>query len=107
MAYTLPHLEAQPPRLNPVNVPEAFRHLIPLAEKYGIADDCYRDEVIESLTQSELMECAAFLEFYEDILDEWLAGPEAVGPDFSNEYIAFSALGMAAELAQAKLDNQS
>lgn len=30
-------------------------------------------------------------------LDAWLAGPEAAGPDFSDEYIAFSAMRMAAD----------
>lgn len=104
MAYKLPHPEAKPPILNPKNVPGQFHHLIPLAEKYGISDDCYRIDLIETLDEKELKECAAFLEYYDQVLDEWLAGPEADGPSYSQEYIVFSALGMAADEAKFKLE---
>ena len=39
------------------------------------------------------------IEQNEDALDEWLAGPEAAGPQFSQEYLAFSAMRMAADFA--------
>jgi hypothetical protein len=107
VGYTLPHPEAQPPKLNPDNVPEAFRYLIPLAEKYGISDDCYRDDLIDTLDEAELRECASFLDSYDSVLDGWLAGPEANGPEFSTEYIAFSALGMAADMAKLKLEEKT
>lgn len=103
MTYTLPHPEAEPPKLDPSKVPPKFRNLIPLAEKYGISDDGYRDELTGTLNETELRECASFLDFYGDALEEWLAGPEADGPDFTNEYIVFSALGMAADMANSKL----
>lgn len=104
MGYTLPHPEAKPPKLDPNEVPEPFRHLIPLAEKYGISDDCYRDDLIDTLDETELRECASFLDSYDAVLTDWLAGPAADGPDFSKEYIVFSALGMAADMAKLKLD---
>ncbi len=107
MGYTLPHPEAKPPILDPENVPEAFRHLIPLAEKYGISDDCYLDDVIDSLDEVELRECASFLDWYDAVLDAWLAGPAAAGPEYSTEYIAFSALGQAADLAKLRLDRMT
>ena len=107
MGYTLPHPEAKPPKLDPESVPEAFRHLIPLAEKYGISDDCYLDDVIDSLDEAELRECASFLDSYDAVLNDWLAGPAAAGPEYSNEYVAFSALGLAADLAKLKLDRMS
>jgi hypothetical protein len=103
MAYTLPHPEAKPPKLNSSKVPPAFRHLIPLAEKYGVSDDCYRIDLIHSLNSEELRECVSFLRFYTDVLDQWLAGPEADGPEYSDEYIVFSSLGMAADLAEILL----
>ncbi|GEM_PF-1777841 len=106
MTYTLPQSEAEPPKLDPAKVPTKFRNLIPLAEKYGISDDGYRDELIDALDEAELRECAAFLEFYDDVLDEWLAGPEADGPSFTDEYIVFSALGMAADMAEFKLKSK-
>ena len=34
---------------------------------------------------------------FDAALDDWLAGPEADGPTFSEEYIAFSALRRAAD----------
>ena len=107
MGYTLPHPEAKPPKLDPKNVPEAFRHLIPLAEKYGISDDCYLDDLIDTLDESELRECASFLDSYDAVLDDWLAGPAAAGPEYSKEYIAFSALGEAADLAKGRLDRMT
>ena len=60
MVYKLPHPEAKPPTLDPEKVPPPFRHLIPLAEKYGVSDDCYRIDLIDSLDTEELEECAAF-----------------------------------------------
>ncbi len=107
MGYTLPHAEAKPPTLDPNNVPEAFRQLIPLAEKYGIIDDGYRDDLIGTLDESELRECASFLDSYDAVVDGWLAGPDASGPEFSTEYIVFSALGMAADVAQLKLEEKT
>jgi hypothetical protein len=97
MAYQLPHPEATPPNLNPENVPAEFRHLIPLAEKYGVSDDCYRLEVLDSLDSFERAELAQFLSDYDDALDSWLAGPDADSPTPTAEYIAFSCLRMAAD----------
>lgn len=82
------------------NVPEEFWHLIPLAQKYGLSDDGYRLEMLQSISKNEKLELASFLEKYDDKLDSWLAGPEASGPQFSNEYIAFSALRMSADETQ-------
>lgn len=81
------------------NIPEDFRHLLPLAQKYGISDDVYRSDLVESISDEEKAELKEFLETYDDKLDVWLAGIEAAGPDFSEEYIAFSALRMAADEA--------
>jgi hypothetical protein len=39
------------------------------------------------------------VEKYDSEFDLWLAGPEAAGPEYSDEYIAFSALRMAADFA--------
>jgi hypothetical protein len=106
MGYTLPHAEAKPPKLNPENIPLQFHHLILIAEKYGVSDDGYRDALIESLGENELRECASFLESYDAVLAEWLAGPDADGPTFTNEYVVFSALGMAADCAKLRLEKE-
>ncbi|MCW8880487.1 MAG: hypothetical protein OQK51_25790 [Kangiellaceae bacterium] len=91
--------EHLPPKLVKERVPACFWPLIPLAEKYGIADDVYRYRLVKSLGQIEKEQLSQFLYDYDNKLDEWLAGPESMAPDVSNEYVAFSALRIAAEEA--------
>lgn len=81
------------------NVPEEFWHLIPLALKYGLSDDGYRGKALQTIDANEKSKLKSFLEEYDDNLDSWLSGPEADRPHYSNEYIAFSALRMAADAA--------
>lgn len=81
-------------KLDPGRVPEPLRNLIPLAEKFGIADDLIRDDVFAMAPKRELAVLRRAVEKYGDLLDTWLAGPEAAGPKFSAEYIAFSAMHM-------------
>ena len=94
MTYKLKHPEAKPPSLDKSKVPKELDSLIPVAEKYGISDDSYRSDMIQSLSEKEKTELCSKLEKYEGELDEWLSGPEADGPSFSKEYITFSALRM-------------
>jgi len=107
MTYTLPSPEAKPPKLNPAKVPEGLRHLIPLAEKYGISDDCYRDEVVESLNESEEQELMDFFDDWTEELDNWLCGSEADSTRPSDEYITFTCLTMAAELVKVIINNRN
>lgn len=81
-------------KLDPKRVPEQLRELIPLAEKFGISDDLIREDFFAKTPKSELTKLKRTLSKYDDFLDEWLAGPEADGPSFSDEYIAFSAMRM-------------
>jgi hypothetical protein len=97
MVDRYPHPDAQPPRLDPAQVPADFRHLIPLAERYGVSDDGYRADMLDSITADERAELVRFLADYDNALDAWLAGPESDGPTFSDAYIAFSSLRMAAD----------
>jgi hypothetical protein len=83
--------------LNPSNVPEALRHLIPLAEQFGIADDLIRADVVRKTPPEEVERMRKTVFDHDDAFDVWLAGPEADGPNFSTEYIAFSCLRMAAD----------
>jgi hypothetical protein len=83
--------------LNPANVPEPLRVLIPLAERWGINDDLMREDRIAKAPPEELAALTAAINRYEDELDDWLAGPEADSPGPSEEYIAFSAMRMAAD----------
>ncbi len=83
--------------LDPAKVPTQFRHLIPLAERFGIGDDIIRGEVARQASPLEIAELREFMSNYDEALDEWLAGPEAYQNEFSSEYIAFSCLREAAD----------
>jgi hypothetical protein len=108
MSYTLPSPEAKPPTLNPLNVPEGLRHLIPWAEKYGISDDIYRDEVVGSLDESEELELMDFSDNYWTMeLNDWLAGPEADSTTPSDEYITFTCLTMAADMVRVRREKRA
>ena len=83
--------------LDPSAVPPALRHLIPLAEQFGVSDDLIREDIVAKTPAAELALMRAAVEAQPDAFDDWLAGPEADGPGFSPEYIAFSCLRMAAD----------
>ncbi len=83
--------------LDPSNVPPALRHLIPLAEHFGVSDDIIRRLVLDKTPADELAAMTEAVIAVRDELDLWLCGPESYGPDYSEEYIAFSCLNMAAE----------
>ena len=82
-------------RLDPASVPGRLRHLIPLAEQFGVADDLIREDVVAKTSPAEVAAARAAVMALDHVFDEWLAGPEADGPKFSDEYIAFSCLRMA------------
>ncbi|MFN7805634.1 MAG: hypothetical protein ACK5TO_16565 [Planctomycetaceae bacterium] len=78
-------------------VPEVLRKLIPLAQRWGISDDILREEARRQASSAELEYLKAVVQDFDDALDEWLAGPEAMLPTQSAEYLAFSNLRMAAD----------
>lgn len=84
-------------RLDPAAVPPALRHLIPLAEQFGVSDDLIREDIVAKTPAAELAAMRRAVAAHADAFDDWLAGPEADGPRFSPEYIAFSCLRMAAD----------
>jgi hypothetical protein len=75
--------------------------LLFFAERFGIADDWARNDLVRSTLRAELERLVQLVRDHDDALDAWLAGPEANGPEFSDEYIAFSAMRMAADYAGA------
>ena len=85
--------------IDPQHVPTALRHLIPLAQKFGVSDDLARETIVSSASKAEIEALKQAVQANDALLDTWLAGPEAAGPCFSNEYIAFSAMRMAADSA--------
>ena len=80
-------------------VPVSLRHLIPLVQKFGITDDLARETIVSSASKAEIEALKQAVQANDALLDAWLAGPGATGYCFSNEYIAFSVMRMAADLA--------
>jgi hypothetical protein len=89
-------------KLNSENVPEPLRYLIPLAEKWNIGDDGFREQAINNASSEELTELVEGMRNYDqDEFDKWLAYPYA---DYHNsEYIAFSCLRQAYDSADLEL----
>jgi len=85
--------------LDPAHVPEALRRWLPLAERWGIGDDYERDHAVRTASPAELQQLLSFADDY-DTAAAWLAGPESYSPQPTREYIAFSDLAMAWELAR-------
>ena len=85
--------------LDSQRVPTALHHLIPLTQKFGVTDDLARDAIVSCASLAEIAALKQAVQANDALLDAWLSGPEATGPRFSNEYIAFSAMRMAEDLA--------
>src|SRR5215471_1529005 len=83
--------------LDPERVPAKLRHLIPYAELWGVGDDLIREDMIERARPEAIKELKEAVDACEDLLDDWLGGPESYDPNPSEEYIAFSCMRMAAE----------
>jgi hypothetical protein len=83
--------------LDAAKVQTALRHLIVLAERFGVADDLIRDDILTKTSAGELEAMSQAVRAFDDTFDESLASPEADGPEVSDEYIAFSCLRMAAD----------
>jgi hypothetical protein len=84
-------------KLNPEDVPERLRPLIPYAEHFGVNDDLMRADLLAKTSAQELEGLRRAIEPFADLLDDWLAGPAANSPPFSPEYIAFTCMRMAAD----------
>ncbi|MCB9450065.1 MAG: hypothetical protein H6672_01430 [Anaerolineaceae bacterium] len=92
--------QAIPVPIDPEKVPEKFRILIPMAERWGVSEDGLRYCILRRASDKELEDLISRARSYiTALLDEWLAGPEAEGPDFSKEYIAFTCMHLAADEA--------
>ncbi len=82
-------------RLRRDNIPENLWPLIPYAEFWGVADDGFREELVEQAPPGILQGFRDVVSKHETKLLEWLAGPEAAKATPNNEYVAFSAMLMA------------
>jgi hypothetical protein len=81
------------------HVPMQFWPLLPYAEFWGFADDWTRQDLVRRAPPDVQRNLKEVLSMFDDALDEWLAGPEVAAPKLSDEYVAFTALRMAADFA--------
>ncbi len=90
------------PQINPENVPEGFRPLIPYVEKWGISDDGFLDGAIDQASPEELIDLVtAVSEFNVEGFDQWLGNPGTDTP--TKEWVAFVSLINAYDLAKMRL----
>ena len=92
------------------DVPEAFRPLIPYARFWGIGDDIYRDQLVYAAPSSALTDLVAAYEPYGDrLLYDWLGveRDEENGYECNEAYVAFTCLGMAADMAESVLEERA
>ena len=84
-------------RLDRGRIPESVWSLIPYAEFWGVSDDLDREHLVDNAPHAVQQNLKDVIAFYDDDLDIWLAGSEARDPNPSDEYVAFSAMRMAAD----------
>jgi len=92
-------LERSVGKLDPRRVPRELHLLIPYAQVFGVSDDLVREQLVEDSPREILGQLQESVASLDDELDDWLAGPEAENPEPTAEYIAFSAMRMAADFA--------
>jgi hypothetical protein len=79
------------------HIPQKLWPLIPYASFWGVADDWARETLVREAPKDVQQNLKAIVAAHDDLLDEWLGGEEASNPKPSVEYIAFSAMRMAAD----------
>lgn len=78
-------------------VPGPLHALVPYAEFWGISDDWAREELVAKAPPAVQENFKAVIASFDDELDNWLAGEEADSTTPTKEYVAFSAMRMAAD----------
>ena len=83
--------------LNKKKVPEELWPILPYAEFWGISDDSTREILIQKAPPEVQTNLKLVVAMFNEKMDNWLAGSEAENPRPSREYLAFSAMRMAAD----------
>ena len=85
--------------LDKQKIPAALWPLIPYAAFWGVSNDLDRENLVEKAPREILDNLVGVVRAFDDELDHWLAGAEAEIANPSAEYVAFSAMRMAADFA--------
>ena len=83
-------------QLSPGKVPLDLRPYIDWAAYWGVSDDIDREVLLKDAPEEALKDLRNVVDQIHDDLNEWLAGPAANAEPPSAEYIAFSAMRLAA-----------
>jgi hypothetical protein len=94
-------------KLDVSKIPPSLHPLIPYAEFWGVSDDIMREDLIEKASDADLYEFARTMERYWRELYDWLTSPTESRQNLDQEYVAFSAMGMASELVRVILDQRN
>jgi hypothetical protein len=86
--------------LDPRKVPKELRHLLPLAEYWGVGDDLIRDDIVYKADPEARQALVAAVARHEDALSAWLTSPEALHLGPTPAYVAFTCMRMASDLAE-------
>src|SRR4051812_1481806 len=94
--------------LDPSRVPAAVRHLLPLAEAWGIGDDYDRERAVSTASHDELADLVhAVKDADDEALFGWLAGDESFSESPTTEYLAFTCMVMAFYSAKLELEHRA
>jgi hypothetical protein len=83
--------------LDRTRVPADVWPLLPYAEFWGATDDWTREALVTDSPVGVAENLKAVVQAFDDMLDSWLAGPEADNRAPSREFLAFAAMVMAAD----------
>ncbi len=90
-------------RIDPCNVPENLRLLIPAVAFWGESDDGLRCDLVELAPTELLLEVVNMYDEWGEEVDEWLCGPESENTEASDEFIDFCAFSIACDNACTEL----
>ncbi len=86
------------------NIPPSLISLLPMAAKWGIGDDCEREEAVKQAPYEELVTLVYSVDNISDAdLYGWLSGPESFNAKPTEEYVSLTCLTMAIDSAKLKL----
>ena len=85
--------------LDESRIPQQLWPLIPYAAFWGISDDLLRERLVREASIPVKKNLKMVAEAFDNLLDDWLAGPEASDAAPTEEYVAYSAMRLAAEFA--------
>ncbi|TXT38361.1 MAG: Ypar2 [Comamonadaceae bacterium] len=100
-AMVLPRSVIQDHLLANDSIPKDIWQLTPHASIFGIADDSVRTSLFKTCPAKEIVKLKEDVLQFDDVLDVWLAGPEADSLNPSEAYVCFSALRMGVDTVKA------